>query len=50
MFEIGPAFFLLSWALMFVFAPLFVLIATRLATRIVLDEIAKDRAGRGGGH
>lgn len=48
MFGIGVV--LLSWAIMFLLALLFVLVAARLATRIVLDEIAKDRKRRGMDH
>lgn len=47
---IGPGLFFLSWAIMFLLALLFVLVAARLATRVVLDEIAKDRKRRGMDH
>jgi hypothetical protein len=39
-------FYLLMWLLMFLGGLLFLLIAARLVTRVVLDEIAKDRERR----
>lgn len=46
MFAFAPFYFVFFWLLAFLLSLLFVVIAAKLATRVVLDEIARDRERR----